>query len=321
MAIHGLPLERPAPPQPPTPIEWMRVSVSRGGVELLLDEGAATGWIIMPGVQGVSTPATALLEQRAAGQWGSYRTGVDVPAREVFFPLHLQTGGHSELLAELDRFHALTSPYSDEPVRLTVQRPGGHERSIEGFRTSAPQTQDASTWQPTAGWAAVELTLTCPDPWWRGSPRTWSWEQGVQPSFFDPRGNNTFLPLILAADRLLGEPVVVPVPGDVPASPRWIVTGPASSVSATHVESGRSWTVNAALGVGETLTVDTDPRVAATTGLSVVGPAGEDWFEYLEPPFDLWPLPVGEQSVTVGLAGSSAGSSAALEITPLHETA
>lgn len=295
--------------------------LARGSDEIELDTmHARTGWLVMPGAQGLDIPATTLLDQRAAGQWGSYRTGVDVPPREVFLPLHIKVADLKELLAERDRFNALTSPYTDEAVRLSVARPGGEQRWIAGFRTSEPPTWDRAR-LGASGSQRLGLELTCTDPWWRGTPQSWSWVQGAQPDFFDPRGDGTFLPLILAADRLLGAPVSVPVPGAVPASPRWTITGPASSVTATHVESGRSWTVDAALAAGEQLVVDTDPRVASTTGLSVVGPGGSDWFQYLDPPFDLWPLPVGPQTVTVELTGSGEGSAATLEVTPLYETA
>jgi hypothetical protein len=156
--------------------------------------------------------------------------------------------------------------------------------------------------------------FVCPDPWWRGAPVTLQWS-GSSPADFFP-----ITPVQLSADRLLGIPQSINVPGDVIAYPAFTITGPTTSVTATHVETGRSWTFNAVLNEGEEAMVHTDPRFAAEDS-PVHGPNEENWFEYLEPPYDLWSLPIGAQTIEIEIAGLTSATQVGVSIQPLYETA
>ncbi|HEY9371540.1 hypothetical protein [Streptomyces sp.] len=303
--------------EPKPPPEQFEMVLSRGGVSIDLPtmRTALTGWAVNPGVEGLDIPATELLQQRAAGQFGSYAVGVDVGAREVFLPLTLVERSLSDLLTTRSALDRLTSPYSGEPVRLTVTRPDGTTRWIEGHRSGAARRWGREDFFSAGARQSLGLLLICPDPWWHGEPITpKQWHTPESVPFFP------ILPVQLSSDRIFSQPRVMDIGGDVPAYPRWTVTGPATSVTATHVESGRSWTVIGNLGTG-TLTVDTDPRIVSTTGMQVTGPGVTQWWGNMQPPFDLWALPPGEQTVILDIAGASPETTGQLEVTPLWETA
>jgi hypothetical protein len=303
------------PVQPPLYVV-PTLTLSRNGDLLRLPFTAEPGysWCLAPGIEGLDQPTTSLFQQRAAGQFGSYSRGVDVPAREIFLPILTHHPSYPELLAARDFYNRLTSPYHGHTVRITVQRPDGTSRYIDGFRTGDGPSWDRATWIPRIAMQKFGQLFVCPDPWWRGAPVTLQWS-GSSPTDFFP-----ITPVQLSADRLLGVPQSINVPGDVIAYPAFTITGPTTSVTATHVETGRSWTFNAVLDPGEEAMVHTDPRFAAEDS-PVHGPNEENWFEYLEPPYDLWSLPIGAQTIEIEIAGLTSATQVSVSIQPLYETA
>jgi len=304
-AMGPAPTPEPHPRPRPTPAaqSWGLV-ISRGGEALefpasLTWEGP---WIITPGVYGLDMPEVQVTRSRAAGMWGGHSSDIDVPSREVFLPLALIAGDLQTMLDERDRFDRLTSPLTLDPVRLTATRPDGTTRWVEGHTSvDSPRPWTSAEYLSTIGQLRFGWTLICDDPWWHGEqdPISWSSEEG-RGGFFP------LLPVKLRSGRVLAQPTPVFVRGDAPMWPRWSISGPAESVTATHVESGRSWTLHGQFGQSVTpIIVDTDPRVAMTTGLQVATPGGSQRWSWMQPPFDLWPLPPGDQTVTLEIVGAS----------------
>ena len=309
------------PVQPPLYVVPV-LTLSRNGDSLRLPftaEGSTHalgdhGWCLAPGIEGLDQPATSLFQQRAAGQFGSYARGVDVPAREIFLPLLVHANSYPELLHLRDMYNRLTSPYHGRTVRITLQRPGGASRYIDGFRVGEAPSWDRATWVPRVAMQKFGQLFICPDPWWRGDPVSLQWS-GSSPTDFFP-----ITPVQLSSDQLLGVPQVIDVPGDVIAYPTFTITGPTTSITATHVESGRSWTFNAVLDAAEVAMIHTDPRFAAEDS-PVHGPNEENWFQYLEPPYDLWSLPIGPQTIEIEITGLTSATLINVSVQPLYETA
>jgi hypothetical protein len=275
-------------------------------------------WCIGPGIEGLDQPESSVFQQRSAGQFGSYFRGVDVPAREIFLPLMVRMPTYQTMLNERDAYNALTSPYNDEPVRLVFTRPDGQQRHIDGYRAGNAPTWDRGTWVPRISWQKFGQTFICPFPWWSGPVLTATWTGPESVPFFP------ITPVFLSSSSVLGVPQTINVPGDVPAYPFWQICGPAESVTATHVETGRSWTFNLTLAGGydpECATIDTHPRSHSHSGSAVKGPDGLSAFSSLEPPFDLWPIPSGQQTVQLDVTGADAGTIITMTIVSLWETA
>jgi hypothetical protein len=320
------PVDPPAPELPPQPgfsmdrpLEQFEFTLSRGGESLRLPcrRTSMSPWTLGPGVDGLDMPEVSVEVDRSAGMWGGLSRDLDVPPREVFLPLTVEAGSLTEFLNERDAFDRLVSPFTLDPVRLTVRRPDGVTRWIEGHVSGPSRTWPRSQFFAPSGRLSFGLTLTCDDPWWHGEPITPSWGNDTQSGNFLP-----ILPVRVTTDRILGGPTKINVTGDVAGWPRWTTSGPASSITIAHAESGRSWTAVGNLSPTGSLVVDTNPRVAMTTGRQVTNGAGtaQNW-SWLQPPFDLWPLPPGEQTVTLTVLGATAATSVGLELTPLFRSA
>jgi hypothetical protein len=318
-----------APPpvdRPPRPIigwqpEQFEFTITRDGQSLILPcrRVAASPWWVRPGIEGLSAPEVRLSMNRAAGHWGGLVDDIDVPPREVFLPLTVSAGSITRMLAELDGFDEITLPLRlQDPVRLTVRRPDGTTRWVDGVSSGPARPWAEQGFVAPMGKLTFGFQLTCEDPWFHGPTQTLAkWGQQNGPGSFFP-----LLPVRVSSDRILGVPVPVRSSGNLRTWPRLTVTGPATSITLTHVESGRSWRVVENVSPTATVVVSTDPRVAMTTGRQITNGSGTaQLWSRLQPPFDLWPLPPGDQTVRLEIAGATSATTARLEADPLYKAA
>jgi hypothetical protein len=312
---------------PPTPEEEgstnqvFTLTLNRNGNSLTLPftaEGPthSESWCLAPGIEGFDLPRADLLTERAASQFGAHARGVDVDSREIFLPIIVHAPTLTDVLARRDEFNALTTPYHLHPVELVATRPDGTQRRIEGFRTSDGPVWDLRTWIPRIAFQKFGVTFVCPDPWWRGASTFYEWALpgDVYETFFP------ITPVNLVSTQIIGDPLEVLAGGDVISYPRWEITGALTSITVEHVESGRFWTLTNTIDSGDTVIVDTDPRLVEVP--AVLAPDGEtSWFQYLEPPYDLFSLEPGIHHIDVSVVGADANTQIRLELPPLYETA
>lgn len=306
----------PEPP-PPTSAQIITLQLSRGSQVLDLPLSANVSnhvWCVAPGIEGLDIPATEILENRLAGMFGSFYVGTDVPAREIFLPLMVRATDMLDWFAKREVFNKLTAPYADLSVRLTATRPDGTQRWIDTYRKADGVVWDLNTWIPRIAWQKFGVTFYAPDPWFRGTDVVKTWVNGgTAPNFFP------ILPVELAPSRILGQDVQVEVGGDIRTPPLWTISGPMTSITATHVDTGREWTLTAELDEGETAIVNTDPR-AGVEAPRVQGPGGVSWWQYIEQPYDLWSLPIGTQTININVGGAGPTTAVEMRIPTLWET-
>lgn len=317
MPFLGPPIVITPPPPPPAASQKLVLTLERDGTSLPLPLSADVDdhvWCVAPGIEGLDIPASSLIQKRNAGMFGSFAAGIDVTAREIFLPLMVKAFNMSEWFERRNVYNKLTAPYEDRTVRIWAHRPDGTSRWIDAFRTGDAPSWDLSTWIPRIFWQRFGQTFVCPDPWWRGEEAVLSWaSSGDAPVFFP------ITPVQLGPSQLFGDVHVVTVAGDVRAFPRWEITGPATEVTVTHVDTGNFWTLTGPLTAGQTAIVDTDPR-AGVVAPRVQGPTGSSWWSHIEQPYNLWSLPPGDQRVTVEVAGVGTGTSVVMRIPSLWET-
>lgn len=296
----------------PTTVDTIDLAftLAQGGSVLPLD-GA---WSVQAGASGLDDPVMAVDIVEAPGLHGGFANGAVVPAREVFLPLALHAASGTEWRAQREALRAVTNPLAG-PTRLTVSRPDGSARWIDGYRVvDNSEAWSADTWSH-AGWQRMGLILACPSPWWRESdaihPEAWI-TGGTAGGFLGPQ----FLPVSLGASTIFGAATTLTVPGDAEAWPTWVITGTATAVTVTHDDTGRSWSLTGLGALDRPLTVVTDPLSAGVTD-----GAGANQWATLAAPFDLWPLPVGQQSVTVEVTGGDSTTSVQMTADSLHMAA
>lgn len=173
--------------------------------------------------------------------------------------------------------------------------------------------QDSSdSWHPMTWvheWRKLPLRLRALDPWWSGDPRSITWVPAEAGGSFFP-----ILPVRLSASAVLGEENPVQVGGDIDTWPTWTFAGPFDSVTVTRGD-GLSFSVDEPLGVGETLTVKTDPRESGRVWHSSDG----NWWQYLSPGSQLFPLRAVGDAVEVAAVASGAGTSVSVQWSPRYE--
>jgi hypothetical protein len=309
----------PLPPAPPTypKRQVLTLELSRNGQTLSLPLSADVDdhvWCVGPEVEGLDLPVSDLIQQSAAGLYGSFDVGLEVPPRDLFLPVQVRAIDMEDWFAKRDIFNDLTRPYNRIPVRVTSTRPNGVVRWIDGHRVRTSPTWGLGNWVPRAAFQKFGCTIVCPDPWWRGEDtvRTWA-QQGVVADFFP------ITPVRLSPSRVFGLPVQIQVNGQADASPEWTAEGPFTSITATHVETGRTWTLTGNVLAGQTVVIQSDPRRGATSP-RVQGPAGTSWWSKMTPPVDLWTVSPGLQTILVEVAGTDAGTKITMRTPSLWET-
>lgn len=274
------------------------------------------GWFTVPGPAGLGISAVGMATD--ANPRGGARVRHQQPGPKLItWPLYVEGANHAELLARwralalaFAQTQDLTADGTYTPGTLRVARPDGSAREIAAF------LQSGFEGEPERGWRddLVVLTLFCEDPFWRGTvAETVVREFSTGVPFLDPYPT-------VSSSQVLGESTIVN-PGDVIAWPEWTITGPTSLVTATNLTTGEEFVVDpdfdggGSLGVGETVTITTDPP-------TVRGPAGEIWTGAINwPGAQLWGLRRGVNDVEFTMAGASAGSRIQLSYVPRYKSA
>lgn len=270
-------------------------TLQRGdGTSIELADGA--GYKVQAGVQGLDDPTLDFLEHTPAGWDGSIVDSILAEAREVFLPIQMQAVDLISLRALKQSLTSYLNPRRG-PVTLKVTLPDASSRLIDGYYRPVPGTMDSSNWG--VSWQNVGIVIRCPQPFWR-SEIDWhvTWKQDASRPAILP-----ILPLGPANSNALGTSNPVNIAGDVETYPVWSITGPLTACTITDVATGRTFTLTASIGAGETWIVDT--RRGRQGVFNNVGARSR---ANLNAGADLFPLQPGVSSVQTTVVGASAGA-------------
>lgn len=217
-----------------------------------------------PDVAGLGAVPFEVLTSPAA-DGGEVWEGSRAQRRVLAWPVRMWADTHLELL-ELWRIveYLITQTNRLGPGQLRIRRQDGSERWIPALYSSGleQEPEDGAWTQVTA-----PITLLCLDPWWRNAtPVRRTWSQEPQPDYLDPYPN-------VSSGQVIGD-AELRNDGHKDAWPTWTIRGPLTSLVATNVNRGESFTVtpSPALGVGDTVTVTTQPITARYgDGSSAIG--------------------------------------------------
>lgn len=214
---------------------------------------------------------------------------------------------------------------------LRIAHPDGTVRQIRVvyFGGFDPEAGNLGGWQ----YSTLPVQFLCPDPYWvdvTPIPFEVDFVSGGDVDYQDPYPMES-------SSSALGDNTIFNV-GDVEAWPKYVITGPATLITATNTylapdPSGdpedppvtivRTWTIDPnADGIAhgdlladETVTISTRP-------MRVRGPDGSVWSAALGYPdgADLWPLQPGVNTVTLSITGADDGSKIVGSYLPRWET-
>ncbi|MBF9135330.1 phage tail family protein [Plantactinospora sp. S1510] len=302
----------PPPPPPPAPqIDVVRANwvAPDGTAWELMGPHEQFGWLTTPGIAGWgAAPITIVTDPLARG--GVEVRHIRTEPRRITWPLNVYGATHTQFLARyrnLMRAFTQTSRFR-RPGVLTVRRPTGQARSIEGYYEDGFGGEGGEN----AWHANPVLTLFCPDGYWRDTVVervTRAYGSETATPYLDPY-------ITVSSSQVLGQTTITNS-GDVDTWPVWTITGPTTAVTATSNTLDASWTITFNLDAGETITVDT-----GSVRPTIRGPAGENLSGALDwPDAVLWPLVPGANDVGLLMEGAGEGSVIELAFYRRYETA
>jgi hypothetical protein len=266
------------------------------------------------GVSGLGAAAiTITTDDRARG--GVRVRHVQANERVITWPLYVYGEDHMDFVELWRRVAtAFTSTSRHGPGTLEIARPDGSARRVQAYYQAGFDVSGKQGYGIISDYCV--LTLLCEDPYWTSAtPVRIHREYGVPVDFQDPYPT-------LSSGQVLGATTVTN-DGDVEVWPDWVITGPASGITATNSTRGEAFTLDpdadaighGSLAEGEQVTISTDPP-------QVRGPDGSNWTGALSwPGAVLWPLDPGQSDVDFDLAGAGPGSAVDLTYYPRYETA
>ena len=247
----------------------------------------------LQGARGFGIPPTQLDLVEGAGDGARFRFSRKGP-RDLDLPLLIVGNSRAEVHAAQRRLsNVLRDRPGQAPAKLSFIAGSGAEYTIDVHYVAGAETQIGESGSEThTRWL---LTLRCPDPFWTARdassipPLRVSSGRRLRPKLGNLRVNSS---------QVLGN-VLIENPGDVDAHLTWVLTGPATSFSATR-QDGKAFVLGVIVG-GETITLDTK------TG-KVTDQTGANRYALLGSAPKLFTLPGGSSIVAVTMVGATTAS-------------
>lgn len=255
-------------------------------------------------LRGLGMPDWDVWTSSAPGLAGSRHRGSRAREREAFWPI-LVTGSSPDEFADWDRAFWRSVDPDREGVWSVTSRHGTRRlrlrlRDVKQVMGTDPLLAQAQSYG---------VYFAACQPFWEADPvaRTWI-ADSPQPFYMASSGV-----FYISPSNTLGS-ATIDNPGDEPAWPVWVITGPCTSASVTV--DGQTITAPIALSSSQTLTIDTRPdwqTVTDWTGADRVADLGAVAFGR---------IPAGA-SVPIGITatGTASGFQVSASITPLYRRA
>lgn len=249
--LAGAPSAPPGPPAAPVRQPDATWYAPDGTVWPLMNP--SVGWVTIKSPAGLDDdPISVTTDARPRG--GAQVRHIQPQPRIITWPLRVWGDTSAELTS---RWRALADAFTQTqdlgPGILEVARPGAGRRRIRAYyQEGFDDDVDLLTLKQAI------ITLFCEDPYWFDpTPVTITRRHSAGGAdFLDPYPT-------ISSSQVLGATTLTN-PGRVTAWPEWIITGPASQITATLTATGDAWTldpseVGDSLAAGDRVHVATDP--------------------------------------------------------------
>jgi hypothetical protein len=269
-----------------------------------LSDWAGGMYVLDEGTTGELAPEYAFASQAFAGVDGAALQQITPQPRTLVLAVDMNTVDAGSLRARVRSVAHVLRPRAGIGTVQAVDDAGG-VRSLPCYYSKG---LEAGTFRATRYKTALQFWA--PSPWWRGTPLTYTYSLAAPTAFFP------FPPLVLSATTIAGTATFDLSDTDAPTYPTWTVTGPGSQLTLTNSTTGQSLTLNAAIGDGRTVTIDTRPGYQ-----SVRRDDGTNLFGSLASDPALWPLLDAVNAVSATLTNAGAASRIALSADRLYSGA
>jgi hypothetical protein len=269
-----------------------------------LSSWGAGNYVTADGTEGQFAPAYEFVTQAFAGVDGATLQQITAQPGAPVLGLDLTASDGGELRQRLRTLAHRLRPRAGIG-RLTAIGDDGTERHLPCYYR---QGLESGKYAVNRFRAALEFWA--PSPWWRGAPVDELWSLAAPSQFFP------ILPMRLSATTIGGTRTIDLSDTDAPTYPTWTITGPGAQLTLRNETTGADLVLNAPIGDGRTVTIDTRPgqqSVRRDDGLSLFGELGSDPA--------MWPLVDGVNVVSALLTNAGAASRVALAADRLYSGA
>lgn len=241
-------------------------------------------------------PPVMLDEDSVPEQDGERLRAVRFGAREFSLPLWIDGVSPGDLRTVMRTLVKVMNPKKGDG-RIRVTSPLGDQREIVCRAIAGLDMREklGDTSGPTVQKTTVLFKAW--DPLWRAtSDIVTEYQLGTTAAFFP------IFPLRLASSEVFVDTTITN-DGDAVQWPVWTLTGPGSSIVLQNLTTAESLVLSTVLGVGETITIDTQPGVK-----TVVKNDGSNLWPDVDAMSVLWGLAEGANAVRVQMAAATTAS-------------
>lgn len=260
---------------------------------------------ILDGMNGRFMPPIEHVEDEVPYQAGSRHRTTKVKARDMDIPVLIEATSHAELRQLVRSCLRMFNPLKADG-KWKVIAPDGSQRELSCRYKTGLEGQEN---RDTRGiyWQKLVLVFRAFDPYWYDTSTTvQTFTTGQQATFFP------FFPLRLSSSSVFADATVENA-GDVETWPEWIITGPGEGIILKNLTTGETTHlehVDAKLGAGETITINTSPN--PPNDKTVFKNDGTNLFYTQSDDSSLWALQEGSNNIRIEMSNTTEESSVQL---------
>jgi hypothetical protein len=254
---------------------------------------------LMTGIAGDLMPTFSLIEQQSPAFDGSVFQGAVIAPRDIVIPVHISDVSRPAVLARVRSMLKKLSPQNGDG-QLTITSDG--IMRVLNCRYKNGLSDDGSGDMQLTNWMKAPLTFRAGDPYFYApTPIVYTINYAVAGTSFFP-----IPPMQLYNSNKFqaGGGATIVNGGDVRTWPIITITGPGSNPSITNSANGKTIAFNTTLAAGQVLIIDTSPLKK-----TVVNGQGVNRFPSLTPASSLFPLEVGNNTVSISYNSANTYSS------------
>jgi hypothetical protein len=257
----------------------------------------SSGYRVLDRTTGLTSPSYDLSSSRYAGIDGAALTALSALPRDITLAMLVEGADRATFRARVARLVHSMRPKAGMG-QLVATDELGKVRQISCFYKGGLEGTEQRGEKSADRWWKASVQLWAPTPWFSGETRVIDFGLGAPTTFFP------FFPLVLSPSSIQGQLSIDLSDADAPAYPVWTITGPGTALTLANVTTGAVIQVNAALGDGQSMIIDTRQgfqSVRRGDGTNLMGSLASDPA--------MWPLADGVvNQVSALLTGANASS-------------
>jgi hypothetical protein len=257
----------------------------------------SSGYRVLDRTTGLTSPSYELSTSRYAGIDGAALAAMSALPRDITLAMLVEGADRATFRARVAQLvHAMRPKAGLGQLVATDEL--GRVRRISCYYKGGLEGTEQRGEKSADRWWKASVQLWAPSPWFNGDTQVIDFGLGAPTPFFP------IFPLVLSPSNVQGQLTVDLTVADGPSYPVWTVTGPGSALTLTNLTTGGVIQVNAAIGDGQTMIIDTRQgfqSVRRGDGTNLMGALASDP--------TMWPLADGVvNQVSALLTGANASS-------------